>query len=93
MQPHINERTATHDRRLGEVPYPSTPGLWPLRQAARFAGLSVNGFVAGVENGDIPVTLRRIGPGGKRFVSVEPLLLWLSQAAPTSCVAGGEDLF
>ena len=93
MQSHIYERATGHDPRLADAPFPSTPGLWPIRQAAAFAGLSVNGFVSGVENGDIPVVLRRIGPSAKRFVNVEQLRSWLSEAVPARPLADDENLF
>ncbi|TFZ00665.1 hypothetical protein EZ313_19635 [Ramlibacter henchirensis] len=90
MQPHTYERAAGHDPRLADEPFPSTPGFWPVRQAAAFVGLSVNGLVAGIENHDIPVVMRRIGRGGKRWVNVEQLRAWVAESATP---ASDENLF
>jgi hypothetical protein len=64
--------------RLTEAPYPSTPGLWPIRAAAVYVGISVNGLQAGIDNGDIPVLVHRVGPSGKRYVHVEQLVAWVN---------------
>lgn len=85
--------TFGYDPRLADAAYPSTPGLWPIRQAAAYAGMSVNGFAAAVENGDIPVVIRRVGRSGKRFVCVEHLRTWVGGLPPTNEPASEPSLF
>lgn len=91
-----NHRPAGYDERLADEPYPTSPGLWPIRHAAEYAGLSVNGLEAGIENGDIPVLMRRIGPSGKRFVNVEQLRAWVGgkpEGSQHSASSHEENLF
>lgn len=78
MANFTDHRAGGYDPRLADAPYPPSPGLWPIRHAAEYVGLSVNGLQAGIENGDIPILMRRIGPSGKRFVNVEQLRGWVA---------------
>jgi len=69
------------DPRLASEPYPSTPGFWPIASAARYVGMSARLLVSGIERGEIPVTLRRVGPGRKQFVNAEQLKAWVNAPA------------
>ena len=54
------------------------PALWPLKQAAEFAGLTPKLFAAAVENGDMPgVELLLLGQRGRRFVRAAALIGYL----------------
>ncbi len=64
-----------------------TARMWRIEAAARMAGMSANLLEAGITRGEIPITLRRVGPGGRRFVNIEQLKSWLA-GAPAS-----ENLF
>jgi hypothetical protein len=75
-----------YDARLAVEPHEGAPGLWAIAAAASYAGMSVRLLVAGIERGDIPVTLRRIGKSRKQFVNAEQLQKWVN--APAS-----ENLF
>lgn len=67
-----------------------TARMWRIEAAARMAGMSANLLEAGIDRGDIPVTLRRVGPGGRRFVNISQLQRWLDG---TPATAREENLF
>jgi hypothetical protein len=66
-----------------------TARLWRIEHAARFAGMSANLLEAGIARGEIPVTMRRVGPGNRRFVIAAELKAWL---APSAAIPA-EDFF
>jgi hypothetical protein len=73
-----------HQRSLGDEPYPSTPGLYPIGAAAREAGMSAALLEAGIERGEIPAVLRRVGPSNKRFVAIDQLRAWIREKPATT---------
>ena len=81
----MNEHHNTSD---GEQEPHGTARLWRIDAAASMAGMSANLLEAGIVRGEIPVTLRRVGPGGRRFVNIHQLKSWLNGTPTTD-----EDLF
>lgn len=70
---------------LSDFAYPSTPKLWPIEAAATLAGMTPNLFSKGIERGEIPVTIVRVGERQQRFVRAAELNAWLepqSRPAP-----------
>jgi hypothetical protein len=61
---------------LGE-PNPSTPGLWRLATAARYAGITPDMLARACMAGEVPVELVRVGPR-LRFVRAEQFQAWLA---------------
>jgi hypothetical protein len=77
-----------HHTSDGEQPRQGTARMWRIEAAAGLAGMSANLLEAGIVRGEIPVILRRVGPGGRRFVNIHQLKSWLN-GTPTN----DEDLF
>lgn len=60
-------------------PYPSSPGMWPLRVALRHRNVRIDDrtFEAACVAGDIPIRIERLGVTRKRFIRVDELDAWL----------------
>jgi|GEM_PF-5359379 len=82
----MNEQHSASD---GDNSHEGTASLWRIEAAAKMAGMSANLLEAGITRGEIPITLRRVGPGGRRFVNIAQLKSWLSGAP----AAPQENLF
>lgn len=62
---------------LSDFAYPSTPKMWPIEAAAKFAGMTTSLFSKGIERGEIPVSIERVGERQQRFVRAAEVKAWI----------------
>lgn len=75
-----------------EGPVAPTPGWWRLAACAPLTGLRPKLLVAGIERGEIPVRILRVGARGLVYLHAADLAAWMhggARPAPDSCA----DLF
>lgn len=72
-------------------PTSPTPGWWRLAAASPLTGLRPKLLLAGIERGEIPVRLLRVGARGLVYVNAADLAAWMhGRARPAD---DASDLF
>jgi hypothetical protein len=84
--PKMRLTTARHWGLLGDDPTEGGAGgkaeLCRIAEAAERAGMSADLLEAGINAGQIPVILRRVGLGNRRFVHRGQFEAWLNERPP-----------
>jgi hypothetical protein len=84
--PKARLKTARHWGMVGDEPTEGSANgkaeLCRIAEAAERAGMTVDLLEAGILRGQIPVILRYIGRGNRRFIHIGQLEAWLNERPP-----------